>query len=246
MRVAVLLVLAACGDNVGIDPSEPPIVARCNETELANELAAAPGVISVRPATCGEYVAGPARCFNISIKQPTHHDMPGKSFDQELWLVHRGCDRPTIVADWGYSQQVFFDDELSVLFGANTLWIEHRYQGASVPAEWDWSALTIANGAADMHAVIDAFKHVYGGRWVSTGASKGGITATYHSYFYPQDLDGAVPYVAPASRARIDPLYQWHLDTTLTQACAQRVREAQIAALTTRRSMMLAHLTPIA
>jgi len=248
MRLALLLLLAACGDNLdNADKTQPPVVARCSEAELPAELAAIPGVTSVRPAECGNYVTGTARCFNISLTQPIDHETPGKTFTQQLWLAHRGCDRPMVVADWGYSQDLFFDDELSVLFDTNTLWIEHRYQGASVlaTADWDWSALTIANGAADMHEAIDAFKHVYGGRWVSTGASKGGITATYHSYFYPHDLDGAVPYVAPASRSRIDPMYQWNLDTTFTQLCAQHIRDAQVAALTTRRPMMLARLTPI-
>src|SRR5947207_2192206 len=79
-------------------------------------------------------------------------------------------------------------------------------------------------------------------RCVATGASKGGITAVYHRYLFPDDTDGVVPYVAPASRARIDELYQGYLDTTLTDTCAQRVRSAQTAALTTRRQMMLQHI----
>ena len=249
MRLAFLFALSACGDNLVLpDAPGTRVVAQCSEGELATQLASMPNVTAVRSAPCGKYVGGTAQCFNITIAQPIDHDAAvGRTFGQQVWLAHRGCDRPTVVADWGYSQTLFFDDELAVLFDANTLWIEHRYQGASAPApaDWDWSALTIANGAADMHAVIDSFKHVYGGRWVSTGASKGGITATYHSYLYRDDLDGAVPYVAPASRGRIDPLYQWNFDTTFTQECAQRVRDAQIAALTTRREMMLAHLTSI-
>ena len=245
-RFALLCMLAACGDNLEpADTSEPAIVAHCSEAEIEQQLRAMPNVTSVRAANCGDYVVDGAHCFNIGITQPIDHLAPDKTFTQQLWLAHRGCDRPMIVADWGYSQDFFFDDELSVMFNSNTLWIEHRYQGASTPAiaDWDWSALTIENGANDMHAIIDSFKHVYGGRWISTGASKGGITATYHSFFFPHDLDGAVPYVAPASRDRIDALYQAYLEKTLTQDCAQRVRDAQVAAVTTRRAMMLAHLT---
>jgi hypothetical protein len=52
-----------------------------------------------------------------------------------------------------------------------------------------------------------------------------------------------VPYVAPASQARIDPTYQWYFDNTMTTPCAKRIRDAQVAALTTRRPMMIAKLT---
>jgi hypothetical protein len=110
-------------------------------------------------------------------------------------------------------------------------------------ADWDWKALTIHNGASDMHDVIATFRKHYGGRWVSTGASKGGITASYHKYFYPGDLDGTVPYVAPASRQRVDPTYQNYLDAVLPQPCSQRIRDVQVAALTTRRALTIGKLT---
>jgi hypothetical protein len=77
---------------------------------------------------------------------------------------------------------------------------------------------------------------------VSTGASKGGITSTYHHYLYPEDLDGAIPYVAPASRSPIDAAYQTYMIDTLP-ACGQTLRDAQVAALTTRRAMMLERLS---
>jgi hypothetical protein len=89
---------------------------------------------------------------------------------------------------------------------------------------------------------IDSFKHLYGANWVSTGASKGGITATYHSYFFPHDLDGVVAYVAPASRSRVDANYQIYLDSRLTSTCAQGIRDVQVAALTTRKAAMTAKI----
>lgn len=258
--VLALLLAAACGDDDGTDPpgggtpdatpaeeadAAPPAVT-CDEETLATTIAALPEVTSASETACGEYVVPPARCFAIQLEQPIEHAAAdGPSFPQHLFLVHRGCDRPTLVADWGYSNDIFYDFELSLLYQTNNLWIEHRYQGVSVPdtADWDWSALTIENGAADMHRVIAAFRPLYQGRWVSTGASKGGITATYHAYFYPDDLDGSVPYVAPASRARVDPEYQEFLDESLPAGCGDRVRDAQVAALTTRRAMMIGRLT---
>ncbi len=252
-----VLAAAACGDDEREPPASPdaaaaaepdaaPAALTCDEETLAGSLAGLPQVAAVSETDCGDYVVQPARCFAIEMDQPIDHAAAaGASFRQHLFLVHRGCDRPTLVADWGYSNEYFYDIELSLLYQTNDLWIEHRYQGLSAPdtADWDWSALTIENGAGDMHQVIAAFRQLYQGRWVSTGASKGGITATYHAYFFPDDLDGSIPYVAPASRARIDPAYQDFLAESLPAACGDRVRDAQVAALTSRREMMLGRLT---
>lgn len=253
MRTAILPILAltaACGDNVIPAPGTETVVgAVCSEEELPALIRALPGAKHVLERPCGDYVTGQARCFSLELEQPIHHDAPsdGQVFDERAFLVHRGCDRPTVVADWGYANNDFFDDELTVLFRANALWLEHRFQGESLPLyDWDWASLTIENGANDMHRAIDAFKRIYGGRWVSTGASKGGITATYHRFFFPDDVDGSVPYVAPASRSRIDPEYQAYLKAALPEPCASRVRDAQVAALTTRRPMMIDRLSEIA
>jgi hypothetical protein len=244
MRVLLgCVLLAACGDNVDVPPAESaPIEAVCSEPEVDAQLGALPNVVAVVKADCGDFISGMARCYKVTIKQPVDHAKPdGATFKQQLFVTHRGCDRPTVIADWGYSWEYFYDDELSTLFQSNAIWVEHRFQGASVPvgADWDWTQLTIENGAGDVHRVIESFKHLYGANWVSTGASKGGITATYHSYFFPDDLNGAIPYVAPASRSRIDPSYQLYLDSRLTSPCAQAIRDVQVAALTTRRPMMV-------
>jgi hypothetical protein len=243
----VSFLIAACGDNIDNTPVETAgIEAVCNEGELDSLIAKLPNVVSATKAECGDFVEGAARCYEVMIKQPVDHAKPdGASFKQQLFVTHRGCDRPTVIADWGYSWEYFFDDELSVLFQANAIWVEHRFQGQSVPigVDWDWTQLTIENGAGDMHRVIDSFKHLWGANWVSTGASKGGITATYHSYFFPDDLDGVIPYVAPASKSRVDASYQVYLDSRLTSTCAQRVRDVQVAALTTRRTAMITKIT---
>jgi hypothetical protein len=244
MKLAfVPLALLACGDNLTPLVEEPePVLATCNDADLEASLAALPNVASVTAQDCGNQVLGDPRCFDIRFEQPIHHGRDdSKRFTQKLQLIHRGCDRPLLLADWGYESFGYFDDELSAGFRANALWIEHRYQGESVPSseDWDWTALTIANGASDMHEIIDAFRTHYAGNFVTTGASKGGVTASYHNYLYPGDVDGSVPYVAPASRDRVDPEYQTYLDTKLPSPCAQNLRAAQVAALTTRRTIML-------
>ncbi|MBA3394011.1 MAG: hypothetical protein H0T89_15290 [Deltaproteobacteria bacterium] len=251
-RWLVVPLLVACGDNFiddGVEEEPEPLAATCNDSALVATLAALPSVTKVTEASCGDYVENPARCFSIAFDQPIDHaDPASKRFTQQLWLTHRGCDRPNLIGDWGYSQDYFFDDELSVLYGTNALWVEHRYQGASLPAteDWKWEALTIENGATDLHRIIEAFRGHYPGNFVSTGASKGGITATYHAFFFRDDLDGSIPYVAPASRAPIDPTYQRYLDRHMSSPCAQNIRAAQVDALTTRRAMMLQRLAAVA
>jgi hypothetical protein len=57
--------------------------------------------------------------------------------------------------------------------------------------------LTIWQAAADEHDAVQAFKRIYPGKWLATGASKGGMTATCFRRFFPGDVDGTIPYVAP-------------------------------------------------
>lgn len=239
----------ACGDDGQAGPdaaADAPATLVCDEANLAATLRWIPGVEAVTETACGDEVDGPAACFDIQFAQSIDHAQPTPQFVQHALLVHRSCSAPTLVGDPGYATSTFYDNELSVLYQTNVLWIEHRYQGRSVPAgaDWSWTALTIENGANDVHRIISELKKLYTGRWVSTGSSKGGITATYHRYFFPDDVDGTVAYVAPASRARIDGAYQTYVSTTLPTDCAQAVRDVQVAGLTTRRDVTLAALAP--
>lgn len=242
-----MVLVAGCGDNISPAAPDAPLppdayVAPCTESDVESSLKTVPGVSAVFRVGCEGGVQGPATCFKIQYQQPIHpSSSSGATFPQYLQLAHRSCDAPMIVADWGYSNFGFFDDELSSLYKTNTLWIEHRYQGESIPEpyNWDWTALTIENGANDMHRIVTSFRQHYRGRWISTGASKGGITALYYKYFFPDDVDGSVPYVAPASRQRVDPVYQTYLEENLPNPCAQTLRNLQVAALTTRRDAML-------
>jgi hypothetical protein len=243
LALAAPLALLACGDNLApIIEEEQQLLPTCDDANLEATLAALPNVSAVEPSPSCDNVRGEARCFVLRFDQPIHHDREdSKRFAQKVELIHRTCDRPVLLADWGYESFGFFDEELASTFRTNSLWIEHRYQGDSAPAEadWDWTALTIANGAGDMHEIIQSFRGFYGGNFVTTGASKGGVTASYHAYLYPADIDGSVPYVAPASRDRVDAAYQTYLDTKLPAPCAPNLRAAQVAALTTRRAAML-------
>ncbi len=242
---SVIAGLLACGDDASPDlaPDAPAVtLLTCDETALHTSLAAVPGVSNVTSNPCW----GSAQCIEFDFLQPVQHDTASPTFLQHINLIHRGCNAPVVVADWGYDSFGFSESEVSQDNGANAMSVEHRFQGTSVPApaQWDWTALTVKNAAQDLHAVISTFRRFYRQNWVSTGTSKGGVTALYHRYFFPRDVDGTVAYVAPASRARADDLYQAYMKRVLPTACAQRMRDFQAATLTTRRDMLLGVLGP--
>ena len=161
-----------------------------------------------------------------------------------MQLVHRSCGAPTTVMDNGYELPRFlYEMEPSLAFDTNTVIVEHRFQGRSLPATSDlrWTSLSVENGAGDLHAIVTTFKKLYPGRWVSTGASKGGATAVSHRFLSPDDVDGTIAYVAPASLARKDPRYQTRLGTSVYPAtCAANVRAFQTGALGRRRPAFVA------
>lgn len=232
----------------GIDSG---VESSCDDSNLADSIGKIEGVSNLTEEACGKYVDGPARCFTFHFRQLVDHKgaSDGPTFDQVVQLVHRSCGAPTTVMDNGYGLPgVYYELEPSLLFDTNTFSIEHRYQGESIPSKENlkWTALTIENGAADVHAIVSAFKALYPKAWVSTGASKGGITAVYHRYFYPDDVNGTIAYVAPASEARADERYQTRLDSgVLPEPCASNVRAFQVGALGARRSAFTARVTEL-
>ncbi|MFX8766579.1 hypothetical protein ABTM49_20540, partial [Acinetobacter baumannii] len=66
-----------------------------------------------------------------------------------------------------------------------------------MPNPVDWKQLTIKNAADDLHAIVSSLKRLYKGKWVATGASKGGQTSLFYKCYYPTDVDATVAYVAP-------------------------------------------------
>ncbi|MBN1273176.1 MAG: hypothetical protein JXB26_12995 [Candidatus Aminicenantes bacterium] len=70
------------------------------------------------------------------------------------------------------------------MLGANQIYVGHRFMGKSRPAIMDWQYLTAEQAAADFHRVVDLFKKIYSGKWLSFGSSKNGSTALFHKRFY--------------------------------------------------------------
>ncbi len=177
------------------------------------------------------------RCFDLAVTQAVDHDVTGgQTFTQHVTLMHRDLAAPMIALTSGYDD--FYGDssyELTDVLGANQISIEHRFFGRSRPSPADWTKLTIEQMAADQHRVVQLLKPIYGGAWLTTGASKGGMTATYHRRFWPNDVDGTVPYVAPLSREAGDARYAEFLDTVGTSQCRTALRNLIVELLGTTR-----------
>lgn len=154
--------------------------------------------------------------YQFYFEQPLDHADPSKgTFKQRVLLGHKEMDAPVIVELEGY--YIFSPEagELATLFDGNQLTIEHRFFDKSVPeGEIPWEYLTIKQAADDHHAIIQAIKDkLYAtSKWVSTGISKGGQTTIFHRYFYPEDVDISVPYVAPLNLEYVDPRLEKFLD----------------------------------
>ncbi len=226
--------LAACGDNLHPSPDGA-------SGDLIDRLRGLPGV-KVTPTETDQdgftYLV-------LQFTQPVDHEDPdGPTFQQEVSLLHRDLGAPMVVQTSGYfDYDLDTPVELTRLLTGNQISIEHRFFAGSRPEPTDWSKLTIKQMADDQHRIITALRTIYDGKFITTGGSKGGMTAIYHRRFYPDDVDGTVPYVAPLSLAAPDLRYTAFLDTIGPAACRQQVRDVAVELLANRRATMVAKAT---
>ncbi|WP_326952016.1 S28 family serine protease [Amycolatopsis sp. NBC_01286] len=165
-------------------------------TDIEAALRGIPGLTIVKedPAPAG------FRFFELTFTQPADHRHPGAgTFQQRFTLLHRDFAAPTVAFTSGYNVSTAPNrSEPTQIVNGNQLSMEYRYFTPSRPQPENWAQqLTIWQAAADEHSAVQAFKAIYPGKWLATGGSKGGMTATYFRRFFPDDVDGTVPYVAP-------------------------------------------------
>lgn len=222
------IVSTGCGDNF-----DPPGL---TVEQLRARLELLPGVTVVEKSTLQE----DHHYYVLTFTQPVDHDDPGQgTFQQKVSLLHRDTLAPMIVLTSGYSDyHVDKPFELTRLLAANQISIEHRYFGDSRPVPTDWTRLTIAQAAADQHEIVMALRSIYSGAFVSTGGSKGGMTAVFHRRFYPDDVEGTVAYVAPISFGTPDPRYARHMSMVGGLVCRQLVQDLAVELLARRRDAM--------
>ncbi|WJV48585.1 S28 family serine protease [Streptomyces flavofungini] len=180
------------------------------------------------------------RFFVLNYTQPVDHRRPSKgTFQQRITVLHKDTARPTVFSTSGYGLNTNPSRaEPTRVIDGNQVSMEYRFFTPSRPAPADWSKLNIWQAATDQHRIFKALKPIYGKKWLSTGASKGGMTATYFERFYPRDMDGVVAYVAPNDvNNREDSAYDRFFDTVGTKECRSKIEAVQHESLVRRAPM---------
>jgi hypothetical protein len=172
---------------------------------------------------------GYPRQFKIDIVQPVDHNNPdGVKFAQRIYLSHLDESLPVIFMPSGYAARAYTQCELSLVMEANQMQVTHRYMQGARPDLLDWDYLTIEQAAADHHRIVQLFKQLYKGKWVSYGRSKNGETALFHRRFYPQDVLATVALVAPLSLGIEDPRYEDFLEYEVgDDICRTKIKQYQ-------------------
>ncbi|MFE8600375.1 S28 family serine protease [Archangium violaceum] len=246
--LAVALLLQACGGSAPseLSRSEDPGAARASALEsedLGERLRAVPGLTVLQDVWLSD-ITKDTRFFILDYEQPMDHQHTGgERFRQRMTLLYRYKPGPTpvVLNTLGYGlTPTPGQSEPTRLLTAHELRVEHRFFGTSRPASLDWKRLTIEQAAADHHRIVQALRPLLGdGRWLSTGNSKGGQAATYHRYFYPDDVEATVAYVTPNVRGETDVRAVRFLETVGTDAgCRERLKSIQRAALTRREELL--------
>ncbi len=205
------------------------------QTELEMKLFDLPDVIFEKINTGTGYQDS----YVLKVKQPIDHNNPEMgTFYQRVWLNHRGYERPTVIVTSGYQAPSNRLYELSELLKANQIRVEHRFFAESVPEPKDWQYLNMEQATADLHRVRTLFDNIYSKKWVSTGISKGGMTTIYYRYFFPDDVDVSVPYVAPLDTALEDTRIYDFLASVGTDECREKIKDFQTRILKARKECL--------
>lgn len=247
-----LLGLFACGgsdspgDQVDGDVTSPDAAVDGNDAPLGDileELRAIPGLTVEEQSTTLEGY----RFFVMAYDQPVDHMATGgPHFQQRLTLLHRDYAAPVTVYNSGYNLSTRGTrSQITGLTNGNQLSMEHRFFSPSRPDPADWTKLNIEQAANDQHRIIQALKaRIYRpNKFLTTGASKGGMTSLFHRRFFPDDVDGTVAYVAPIDYpedAVQSPTNRYFvfLENVGTDAnCRQKLKDFQNLALARRDAM---------
>ncbi|MFG1608407.1 S28 family serine protease [Actinoplanes sp. NPDC049265] len=212
--------------------------ARAAPPDIADQLRAVPGLTILAedpPPAAG------LRFFHLAVTQPVdHRDPSAGTFEQRMTLLHVGTDRPMVLHTTGYGVPDYaFRSEPTRLVNGNQLSVEQRFFTPSRPEPADWTDLNIWQAATDHHRIVVALQEIYTQKWISTGASKGGMTSIYHRRFYPGDVDGTVAYVAPQDvNEQEDSRYDQFFTRVGTAACRKALDDVQVEALNRRAALV--------
>jgi hypothetical protein len=172
------------------------------------------------------------RILEVMIEQPLDHRNPdGETFSQRVYISHVDPSKPVVFITAGYDASYYYTSEITAQLRCNQVMVEHRYFGRSHPDSLDWQYLDTWQAASDHHSIVSMFKELYPGKWISTGISKGGQSVMYHSFYYPEDVDVRIPYVAPLNFAVEDDRIYTFLDQVSSPRDRRKVKRFQKMAL---------------
>ena len=201
----------------------------CAQTEFAEKLKALPGISEVKQLNAGRF----QEKYVMKIQQFVDGDNADKGvFGERIIVGFRGYDRPTVIVtegyEAGYALSNRYETELSRMYDANIVVCEYRYFAESVPEPCNWDYLTVENSLRDLHNVRTTIGKLFTGKWIATGASKGGQTTMFYRVYYPDDVDVSVSYVAPLNRAVEDGRHEIFLTKKVgTKAARKKVLKTQ-------------------
>ena len=156
-------------------------------------------------------------------------------FIQRVEIGFQDFDSVNVFNVDGYelnTSRINFDDrhELARMYNANYINVEYRYFDKSIPEGLSedktalWEYLTDENASYDFHNIMEQLRGILSGTWLFTGMSKGGQATNIFSYYFPNDADAYVAYVAPFCDGTNDPRLIEALYTTIGN---KRYGEAQ-------------------
>ncbi|WP_371660122.1 S28 family serine protease [Streptomyces sp. NBC_00280] len=204
-------------------------------SDIKDQLLAIPGMSLIQEKPYTGY-----RYFVLNYTQPIDHRHPSKgTFQQRITVLHKDVSRPTVFFTSGYFVNTNPGrSEPTRIVDGNQVSLEYRFFTPSRPDPANWSKLDIWQAASDQHRVFTALKKIYAKKWLSTGGSKGGMTATYYERFYPRDMDGVVAYVAPNDVVnKEDSAYDRFFANVGTKECRDRLNAVQREALVRREPL---------
>ncbi|MER0245319.1 S28 family serine protease [Streptomyces sp. HSW2009] len=189
-----LLTLVVLIGTVGVGSASAGTATAAEPDDIKERILDIPGMSFIEEKPYDGY-----RFLVLNYEQPVDHRHPWKgTFKQRITLLHKSVDRPTVFFTSGYNVSTSpRRSEPTQIIDGNQLSMEYRFFTPSRPPPADWKKLDIWQAASDQHRLYKALKPIYGKKWLATGGSKGGMTATYFRRFYPHDMDGTVAYVAP-------------------------------------------------
>ena len=202
LKIALLWCLvvafAACTSDENDNPQYSELRNALQATGMFYNISADPDTTVIRERNEGKL--NYKEQYSMFFKQPVNHDEEGgEEFMQKVCILFRGFDRPTVFVTNGYNWPDFRDSkDLAANLDANMIHVEHRNYGESYNQDQGtWKYQTVAQASADLHAVRQALKPLFPGKWMSSGTSKNGETSICYAYHYPQDVDLAMSFCSP-------------------------------------------------